>query len=186
MLIPRLWFGLRSAASGSGVLLARSIFAFSTKTFVDKLRMPSYNDHVRRIQHFEEDLSMANQKALRPTAAELAILQVLWDRGKATVREVQEQLEQTRGTGYTTTLKLLQIMHDKGLVRRNESQRTHVYEAAISREKAQRQIVSQLLHQVFEGSAHQLVLQALQTKKSTRAELAEIRKLLDELEGAQR
>ncbi len=122
-------------------------------------------------------------KRPRPTEAELAILQVLWNRGPSTVRDVLEALQDQRGTGYTTTLKLMQIMFDKGLLRRNDSQRTHVYEAAVSRSKTQRQIVSQLLDQVFGGSAQQLVLQALSAKKSTREELAEIRRLLDELEG---
>ena len=126
---------------------------------------------------------MAKEKVTRPTEAELAILRVLWTRGASTVREVQDEIEPRRGTGYTTTLKLMQIMLEKGLVRRNATQRTHVYEAAVSRVKTQRQLIGQLLNQVFEGSSQQLVLQALATKKSTPAELAEIRQLLDELDG---
>ncbi len=129
---------------------------------------------------------MAKINLARPTEAELAILRVLWNRGASTVREVQDEIEPRRGTGYTTTLKLMQIMLDKGLVRRNEDQRTHVYEAAVSRVKTQRQLIGQLLNQVFEGSSQQLVLQALATKKSTPAELAEIRQLLDELDGGSR
>lgn len=125
-----------------------------------------------------------NQPGLpKPTDAELAILQVLWELGPATVRQVQDRLQSERGTGYTTTLKLMQIMFEKGLVNRDDSNRSHVYKAAISRQKTQRQIVGQLLDQVFDGSAQQLVLQALSAKKSTRSELAEIRKLLDQLEG---
>ena len=126
---------------------------------------------------------MTRAKLPKPTDAELAILQVLWELGPATVRQVQDRLENERGTGYTTTLKLMQIMFDKGLVARDESQRSHVYTAAVSRLKTQRQIVGQLLDQVFEGSAQQLVLHALSAKKSSRSELNEIRRLLDQLEG---
>lgn len=118
----------------------------------------------------------------KPTEAELAILRVLWDRGPSTVRDVTSALLGERGTGYTTALKFLQIMTEKGLVRRNESARTHVYEAAIPAEQTQRQFVRELIDKVFAGSAPQLVLQALSAKKASRTELAEIRKLLDELE----
>ena len=126
---------------------------------------------------------MSKRDLPRPTDAELAILGVLWARGASTVREVLEVLEADRGTGYTTTLKLMQIMFEKGLVRRNDEQRTHVYEAAVTRVKTQRQLIGDLLDRAFEGSAQQLVLQALSAKKSSRAELAEIRKLLEQLEG---
>lgn len=119
----------------------------------------------------------------RPTDAELAILGVLWERGPSTVREVQEALEADRGTGYTTALKLLQIMLEKGLVRRDDRQRTHVYSAAVSRIRTQRQLISDLLIRAFEGSSQQLVLQALSTKKASREELNQIRALLDQLEG---
>ncbi len=119
----------------------------------------------------------------KPTDAELAILQVLWDNGPSTVRHVQDALEDARGTGYTTTLKLMQIMHEKGLLKRDDSSRSHVYSAAVSREKTQRQMVGQLLEQVFDGSAKQLILQALSSRKSSKAELAEIRKLIEEIEG---
>jgi predicted transcriptional regulator len=119
----------------------------------------------------------------KPTDAELAILQVLWELGPSTVRQVQDRLETERGTGYTTTLKLMQIMFEKGLVDRDDTNRSHVYSAVVTRQKTQRQMVGQLLDQVFEGSAQQLILQALSAKKSTRSELAEIRKLLDQLEG---
>ena len=125
-----------------------------------------------------------NQRNLpKPTEAELAILQVLWERGPSTVRLVQDQLAASRGTGYTTSLKLMQIMFDKGLLHRDDSNRSHVYSAATSREKTQRQIVGQMLDQVFEGSAQQLILQALSAKKSSRAERDEIRKLIDKLDG---
>ena len=119
----------------------------------------------------------------KPTEAELAILQVLWERGPSTVRLVQDQLASSRGTGYTTSLKLMQIMFEKGLLLRDESNRSHIYTAAASRQTTQRQIIGQLLDQVFEGSAQQLILQALSTKKSSRAERDEIRKLIDKLDG---
>lgn len=125
---------------------------------------------------------MAKTELPRPTEAELAILRVLWDRGPSTVRDVTEALQDARGTGYTTALKLLQIMTDKGLVQRDESSRAHAYEAVASAETTQRQLVSDLLERAFGGSARQLVLQALSTKRASRDELAEIRCMLDELD----
>ena len=116
----------------------------------------------------------------RPTDAELAILRVLWERGASTVRQVHEALADTRETGYTTTLKLMQIMADKGLVTRDESSRTHVYEARVSQERTQRQLVNDLVDRAFGGSAAELVLRALATRKTTDEELREIRRLIDE------
>ena len=129
---------------------------------------------------------MAKKKPPKPTEAELAILHVLWDLGKATVREVQEQLSAERQTGYTTTLKLMQIMLKKGWLHRDDSQHAHVYSAAFSRQATQRRIVRDLMKTVFGGSAQQLVMQALSAKRSTPSELREIRKLLDKLERDQR
>jgi BlaI family transcriptional regulator, penicillinase repressor len=125
---------------------------------------------------------MAKMSLPKPTEAELAILRVLWVRGPSTVRDVQQALEDERGTGYTTALKLLQIMTDKGLVRRDDRQRTHVYEAVLPAEATQRQLVRDLLDRAFGGSARQLVMQALSAERASKADLAEIRKLLDELE----
>jgi len=122
----------------------------------------------------------------RPTPAELEILCVLWQHGPRTVREVQEQLEQERPTGYTTVLKLLQIMIDKGLVRRDESARAHVYAARSPEETTQKQLVRDLVDRAFGGSASQLVLHALSTRKSSKQELSQIRELLDRLEGGKR
>ena len=118
-------------------------------------------------------------KSLRrkPTDAELAILRVLWTRGPSTVRQVAEAMG--REAGYTTVLKLLQIMTEKQLVRRDESTRTHVYEAAYSEDQTQRHLVADLLNRVFDGSAAKLVVQALAASKTSPEELAEIRKLLD-------
>ena len=116
----------------------------------------------------------------RPTDSELAILTILWDRGPSTVRQVHEALAGTRDTGYTTTLKLMQIMAEKGLVTRNESARTHVYAALASEEQTQRQLVKDLVDRAFGGSAAALVLQALNAEGATPAELREIRKLIDD------
>jgi len=116
----------------------------------------------------------------RPTDAELAILGVLWERGPSTVRQVHEVLADTRDTGYTTTLKLMQIMADKGLVKRNETERTHVYSAVAGEEQTQRQLVKDLVDRAFGGSAAALVLRALSADDSTDAELKEIRKMIDD------
>jgi predicted transcriptional regulator len=125
---------------------------------------------------------MAKKNLPRPTEAELAILRVLWDRGPCTVRDVQEALERERRTGYTTALKLLQIMTEKGLVRRDDRQRTHVFEAVLPAETTQRQLVRDLVDRAFGGSAQELVMQALSAKKASKSDLAEIRRLLDSLE----
>jgi len=118
-----------------------------------------------------------------PTASELAILRVLWARGPSTVREVHDGLNSEKPTGYTTTLKLLQIMADKDLVRRDEKQRAHIYQARIPREKTQSQLVRNLVDTVFGGSASRLVMHALSSKKASAEELSEIRRALDDMEG---
>ena len=118
----------------------------------------------------------------KPTAAELQILQVLWDRGPSTVREVHEALQEEKALGYTTVLKLMQIMTSKGLVRRNEDQRAHVYEAQQPAEKTKRQLAADVLERVFDGSARELMLHALAAQRSSRQEIEELRNLLDEHE----
>jgi predicted transcriptional regulator len=120
----------------------------------------------------------------KPTDAELGILTVLWTRGPSTVRQVAEALD--RKAGYTTVLKLLQIMTEKALVVRDETARTHVYQAAFTEDQTQRQLVSDLLDRAFGGSAAKLVLQALAANKTSAEELAEIRKLLDKQRGGAR
>lgn len=116
----------------------------------------------------------------KPTDAELAILRVLWERGASTVRQVHEALADTRETGYTTTLKLMQIMADKGLVTRNETARTHVYSPNAGQEQTERLLVQDLVDRAFGGSAAQLVLRALSDKGASDAELKEIRKMIDD------
>lgn len=124
-----------------------------------------------------------NSQTPKPTEAELGILNVLWERGALTVRELHEAHYRDDGTGYTTSLKMLQIMHAKGLVERDDSQRAHVYQAAISKEITQKRFLSDIVQRVFDGSPSQLVLQALggQTNAS-QEELDEIRALLDSIE----
>lgn len=131
---------------------------------------------------------MARKTTNRPTDAELGILRALWRLGPSTVRDVQAELERAapdaaRSTGYTTVLKQLQIMTDKGLVARDETQRAHVYRAADPQDRMQRHLVGDLMDRAFEGSAGQLVLQALASRPASAEELAEIRKILDEMEG---
>jgi BlaI family transcriptional regulator, penicillinase repressor len=118
----------------------------------------------------------------RPTDAELEILTVLWSRGPATVREIHEVIAKRKSAQYTTVLKLLQIMGEKGLVRRDEKQRAHVYEAALPREATQKQLAGDLLQRAFGGSAVRLMQGALSARKASKTELGEIRKLLDEYE----
>jgi len=126
---------------------------------------------------------MARHKVPGPTARELSILGILWSNGPSTVRQVNEEMNKQQRTGYTTTLKLMQIMTEKGLVVRDDSKFQHVYEPAISEEKTQKQLVGDLLDRVFEGSAEKLVMRALSAKKVSPKELAKIRKMLDEFEG---
>jgi len=126
---------------------------------------------------------MARRKTLGPTERELAILGVLWDKGPSTVREVHEALHQDIETGYTTTLKLMQIMVDKGLLVREDAGRRHIYRPTVTEERTQKQLIGDLLDRVFAGSAEKLVLRALSAKKVPPAELKRIRRMLDEMEG---
>lgn len=119
----------------------------------------------------------------KPTDSELNILRILWEKGPLTVREVHDNLDATRQKGYTTTLKLMQIMTEKGLVKRDESQRAHIYDAQIRQQDTQQNIVRDLLDQVFNGSTTSLVMQALSAKKASVEDIEKIRKMLDEYEG---
>ncbi|WP_291272758.1 BlaI/MecI/CopY family transcriptional regulator [Geothrix sp.] len=126
------------------------------------------------------------QPSVRPTDAELAILRVLWERGPSTVRQVFEVLSAERELGYTTALKMLQIMDEKGLVQRDATDRTHVFSATQTQVETQRTMLDDLLDKAFGGSSSNLVMQALATRKASREELAEIRKMLDQAEGRRR
>ena len=122
----------------------------------------------------------------RPTEAELSILSILWERGACTVRDVHEVLSKRENTGYTTALKLLQVMHAKGLVERDDSQRAHIYKPAMSKDFTQTQFVTDIVQRVFDGSPSQLVLHALGTsRRATSDELAQIRHMLDEMEQSE-
>lgn len=127
--------------------------------------------------------SMSTTKYIKPTESELEILQILWGKGLATVREVHEELAKSKDAGYTTTLKLMQIMHEKGLVRRDDSMRTHVYQAAVNKEKTQKHLLNKMIDSLFGGSPTQLVIQALGEHKGTPEELERIQALLDNLKN---
>jgi len=122
----------------------------------------------------------------KPTASELEILRVLWTRGPSTVREVHDALAEKKDVGYTSVLKFLQIMTSKGLVRRNETQRAHVYEAGLPAEQTKRQLATDMLERVFEGSASQLMMHALDGTRTSREEIEELRRLLNEHERNRR
>lgn len=122
-------------------------------------------------------------KPQKPTASELEILHVLWSKGPSTVRDVQDVLNQKKDTGYTGVLKLLQIMTAKGLVRRDESQRAHVYEAFRPAEQTKRQLAADMLQRVFEGSASQLMMHALSGHRTSPKEIEELRRILDAYQG---
>ena len=126
---------------------------------------------------------MGNRPVPRPTDAELAIMNVLWERGPSTVREVHDEISRSNDTGYTTVLKLLQIMTDKGLVVRDESQRAHVYATRESEQRTQRQLVGDLIDRAFGGSPAKLVMQALSATRASAEELTQIRAMLEKMEG---
>ena len=144
-----------------------------TKVFVD-------ND-----ERFRHTAVMASNRR-RPTEAELAILRVLWEGGPQSVRDIQQTLNRERPTGYTTVLKLIQIMTEKGLVDRDENVRPQIYRARYSQQQTQRQLVRDLMQRAFGGSVKALVLQALATRKSTPQELEAMEKLLDRIEGEEK
>jgi BlaI family penicillinase repressor len=124
---------------------------------------------------------MAVTKYIKPTESELEILQVLWSRETASVRDVHEELAKQKDVGYTTTLKLMQIMHEKGLVKRDDTFKTHIYQPAVSREKTQKHLLNKMIDNLFGGSSTQLVIQALGNHKASTLELEEIQQLLNDL-----
>ncbi len=130
---------------------------------------------------YEISRNMTITKTTKPTESELEILHVLWNRDEATVREVHEVLSQTKDSGYTTTLKLMQIMYEKGLVTRDDSHKTHIYQPAVSRISTQSQFLNKMINGLFEGSPTNLVMQALGNHTATTAELDKIQALIDQL-----
>ncbi|HZK64703.1 MAG TPA: BlaI/MecI/CopY family transcriptional regulator [Puia sp.] len=124
---------------------------------------------------------MVTTKYIKPTESELEILRILWERNTASVREVHEELSKTKEAGYTTTLKLMQIMHEKGLVGRDDSIKTHIYHPVVSREKTQKHLIGKMITNLFGGSSTELVLHALGNHKASPEELDEIQQLLNNL-----
>lgn len=124
---------------------------------------------------------MGSKKIIKPTESELEILRILWEKDACTVREVHEILEKNKPVGYTSTLKLMQIMLEKGLVSRDESSRVHVYRALINQERTQKQLVNKMIDSMFNGSAARLVIHALGNHKASPREIAEIKEYLDQL-----
>lgn len=125
---------------------------------------------------------MSENQNIKPTVAELEILQILWKKNQATVKDVNEEINKKKETGYTTTLKTMQIMFEKGLVERKKDGRSHIYSAAIKKEETQRVLLDKILETAFGGSAGKLVMQALGNKKTTKEELQEIKELINKLE----
>jgi predicted transcriptional regulator len=126
---------------------------------------------------------MNNLKSNKPTESEMEILQVLWEQGPSTVREVHEILSRTKDSGYTTTLKLMQIMNEKGLLNRNDDAKSHIYTAAVKKESIQKQVVSKMINGLFKGSSANLVMHALGNHRASKEEILEIKKYLDEIEN---
>lgn len=129
---------------------------------------------------------MSLEKSFKPTESELEILQVLWQHGPSTVRLVHEELSKTKEVGYTTTLKLMQIMAEKGILEADKTSRSHIYRPLLEEEHTQRQLLDRFLDAAFRGSASKLVMQALGNRNTSKEELDEIRDLLDKLEGGQK
>lgn len=140
-------------------------------------------ENFRNIFVYENNRTMDPDKKFQPTESELEILQVLWEKGEATVREVHEVLERTRDIGYTTTLKTMQIMNDKGLLERNTSSRTHIYNPLITREHTQKQFLNKMIDGLFRGSASRMVMGALDGGKLSSKELREIQDYLKQFEN---
>jgi len=126
---------------------------------------------------------MKNLKPGKPTESEMEILQVLWEKGDSTVREIHDILSQTKETGYTTTLKLMQIMNEKGLLNRNDDSKTHIYTSAVKKESIQKQAVNKMINGLFKGSPAKLVMHALGNHRASKEEIREIKKYLDEMEN---
>ncbi|MEO8821408.1 MAG: BlaI/MecI/CopY family transcriptional regulator [Ginsengibacter sp.] len=129
---------------------------------------------------------MKNLKLNKPTESEMGILQVLWEKGPSTVREIHDILSQTKEAGYTTTLKLMQIMNEKNLLKRNDESKTHIYTAVIKKESIQKQAVSKMINGLFKGSPAKLVMHALGNHRASKEEILEIKKYLDEMENKEK
>lgn len=126
---------------------------------------------------------MNNSKQNKPTESEMGILQVLWEKGPSTVREVHDILSEKKEAGYTTTLKLMQIMYEKGLLSRNDESKSHIYSAVVKKQSIQKQVVGKMIDGLFKGSSASLVMHALGNHRASKEEIQEIKKYLDEMES---
>ena len=153
------------------------VLCFSVVNFINEKLNLAYTDKSLKL-HYENNRNMLKKKILKPTESELEILTVLWQHQSATVRTVHEELTKTKEAGYTTTLKLMQIMHEKGLVTRDTGNKTHIYTPAVSKEKTQRQIVNKMILNLFAGSPAELVMQALGGGKTSHEDLQRIEQLI--------
>jgi BlaI family penicillinase repressor len=124
---------------------------------------------------------MKETEMIKPTESEMEILKILWEKGDSTVREVHDLLSESKSAGYTTTLKLMQIMHDKGLLYRNDETRSHVYSAAVKKESMQKQVVTKMINGMFKGSPAKLIMHALGNHRASKEEIEEIKKYLEEM-----
>lgn len=155
--------------------------------FYEQLRINLHYEQIRRnpahpFRVIDKKQTMSKNLLPKPTDSELEILQVLWDNGPSSVRHVNDQLSEKREIGYTTTLKLMQIMLDKGLVQRNTDNRTHIYSAAVGRDETQRNLLGKFVDNVFSGSAMSLVMQALGSHEASQDELDQIKSLIEKME----
>ena len=158
--------------------------AKNTASMLINLKFYESDWQIRNRSYFRNEIKLTMAaKYVKPTESELEILNILWQKDLATVREVHEELARSKDVGYTTTLKLMQIMHEKGLVKRDESMRTHIYQAAVNREKTQKHLLDKMIDSLFGGSSTQLVLQALGNgdQKVSAEELDQIQTLINNL-----
>jgi len=167
------------------IVTSRPPQSFRDRRLLKKIKKMDGNIVIRKRSYIRStiQLAMSSTKYIKPTESELEILQIIWTKGLATVREVHEELGKTKDVGYTTTLKLMQIMHEKGLVKRDDSMRTHIYQAAVNKEKTQKHLLTKMIDSLFGGSPTQLVIQALGNDKQNMSELelAQIQDLLNSL-----
>jgi BlaI family transcriptional regulator, penicillinase repressor len=173
------FFALTGQKSRKAIINSLPDRAKKPKAIINSLPIGEFNYEIYRKLYFK--YVYMSTKAIKPTESELEILQVLWVKNQASVREVHEELLKWKEAGYTTTLKLMQIMHEKGLVRRDDSAKTHIYQAAVSKERTQKHLLGKMINTLFGGSSTELVIQALGNHKASPAELEEIQQLLNDL-----
>ncbi len=157
-------------------------YRITIPTFYEKFRIIIWNYESIRICLYEQIRILMKNNNYKPTATELEILKVIWENGPSTVKQVNEVLNEIKETGYTTTLKMMQLMHEKGILSRNESSRSHVYDTNIKKYQAQNALIDNLLSSAFEGSAMKMVMQALGNKRTSKDELQKIKEYINSIE----